>query len=163
MSEHDEEQSTANLETNEWELRLYDAKGLGQIKSVTEGWLADESALDPELDALLTEVEADTQHLPMSFDTPIQNSLPVVLDLLAAILISRPRKDVIAAGLKRDGNTPVLVLAANGGICDETYNHAQKTIKQLKALGRDIANFRKDIGCSKDGTKHRQPRFACCQ
>lgn len=48
MSEDDDEQPSAtSLKAYEWECSLYHTKGLDQIKSVT-GWLADESALDPD-------------------------------------------------------------------------------------------------------------------
>ncbi|EER44067.1 conserved hypothetical protein [Histoplasma capsulatum H143] len=100
--------------------------------------------------ALLTEVDPQNE-LPRRANTPLEDTfherLRIVLDAIASVLVSKPRGEVIAVGMRSQqnglGKKIILTLASNTGIPKKTYQHARNLINDLKKLGADFADYRK--------------------
>ncbi|EER37812.1 hypothetical protein HCDG_08071 [Histoplasma capsulatum H143] len=100
--------------------------------------------------ALLTEVGPQNE-LPHRADILLEDTfherLRIVLDAIASVLVSKPRGEVIAAGMRSQQNglekKIILTLASNTGIPKKTYQHARNLINDLKKLGADFADYRK--------------------
>ncbi|KAG5303506.1 hypothetical protein I7I50_10283 [Histoplasma capsulatum G186AR] len=100
--------------------------------------------------ALLTEV-APQNELPRQADIRLEDTfherLRIVLDAIASVLVSKPRGEVIAVGMRSQqnglGKKIILTLASNTGIPKKTYQHARNLIDDLKKLGADFADYRK--------------------
>ncbi|KLJ09027.1 hypothetical protein EMPG_15548 [Blastomyces silverae] len=98
--------------------------------------------------ALLTEVEISNE-LPrqaeFTLDSPIHNRMPVILDAIANVLVSKPQGEIIAVGLQQPtaGGIYTFVIGSNGEIPDRTLEHAQDLVADLQSLGSHFSEFRR--------------------
>lgn len=103
---------------------------------------------------LLSELKVDDsssrgQHIDRG--TPSHNRLPVVLDAIANLLVSKKQHEVIAVSFQPRNKRATLKIAGNDTVPDYTLSHAKEIHRQLKNIGRQLFEHR----CEKP---HRQCR-----
>ena len=95
---------------------------------------------------LLSELKVDD-----SSGTPSHNRLPVVLDAIANLLVSKEQHEVIAVSFQPRNKRATLTIAGIDTVPDYTLSHAKEIHRQLKNIGRQLFEHR----CEKP---HRQCR-----
>ncbi|PGH00384.1 hypothetical protein AJ80_09181 [Polytolypa hystricis UAMH7299] len=100
--------------------------------------------------ALLTEIEIPNEQprqAEFTFDNPIHNRMPIILDAISNVLVSKSRGEVIAVGLQQPtvGGIYTFVIASNGVIPNSTLEHARDLVADLQSLGSNFTEFQKGV------------------
>jgi hypothetical protein len=100
--------------------------------------------------ALLSEIPTMSdvpRALPFDAPTPLQDRLSKVLDAFANLLVSQPRREVIAVGMQiftsTDTTKYAIVIGSNSSIPEDTVSHCRAIVSQLQDLGHHFYHMRK--------------------